>query len=123
MADEIKESISDGYHTFDELYHHRAVLFAALQNAYPDKSWKSKKHSDKTMFDNFFIAGIDTPQGMYTYHLEMKEWDKFHCKELDTAPEWDGHMPEDVERLMSLKPTAKTKTLGDIETEYFHHVP
>ena len=93
---------SDGYHTFNELYHHRAVLFAALQKAYPNKSWKSKLHSYGTMFDNMFIAGIDTPEGTYTYHLEMNEWDIFTCKEIEFAPEWDGHMPDDVGRLLSL---------------------
>ena len=94
---------SDGYHTFDELYHHRAVLFAALQMAYPKLSWKSKQHSDGTMFDNMFIAGIDTPEGTYAYHLEMNEWDIFACKEIETAPEWDGHLPKDVDRLLSLR--------------------
>lgn len=94
---------SDGYHTFNELYHHRAVLFAALQKAYPNKSWKSKQHSDGTMFDNMFIAGIDTPEGTYTYHLEMNEWDIFTCREIEAAPGWDGHLPKDVGRLLSLK--------------------
>ena len=35
---------SDGYHTFNELYHHRAVLFSVIVANYPDKAWKSKKH-------------------------------------------------------------------------------
>ena len=102
MSDKITGETSDGYHTFNELYHHRAVLFAALQKAYPDKSWKAKFHSNGTMFDNMFIAGIDTPEGTYTYHLEMNEWDIFTCKEIEFAPEWDGHMPDDVGRLLSL---------------------
>ena len=38
--------LSDGYHTFNSLYHQRAILFASLVNAYPDKSWKSKRHED-----------------------------------------------------------------------------
>ena len=93
---------SDGYHTFNELYHHRAVLFAALQNAYPDLSWKAKKHADGTMFNDSFIAGINTPDGMYTYHCDLSEWDMFTCNEIEYAPEWDGHMPDDVGRLLSL---------------------
>lgn len=102
MSDKINGETSDGFHTFNELYHHRAVLFAALQEAHPNKSWKSKLHSDRTMFDNMFIAGIDTPEGMYTYHFDMSEWDIFACKEIESAPEWDGHMPKDVDRLLSL---------------------
>lgn len=93
---------SDGYHTFNELYHHRAVLFAALQKPYPELSWKSKLHSDNTMFDGMFIAGINTPDGQYTYHFDLSEWDMFTCKEIENAPEWDGHMPKDVDRLLSL---------------------
>ena len=93
---------SDGYHTFDELYHHRAVLFAVIVNSNLDISWKSKFHSDGTMFDNFFIAGIKTPEGDYSYHFDLSEWDLFQCNELAVAPEWDGHMPDDVGRLLSL---------------------
>lgn len=88
--------ISDRYHTFDELYRHRAKLFAALVVAYPDISWKSKLHHDGTMYDNMFIVGMDLPQGKITYHQDMYEWDMFHCKELDRAPEHDGHTPNDV---------------------------
>ena len=122
MSDKITGETSDGYHTFNELYHHRAVLFAALQKAYPELSWKSTLHSDGTMFDDFFITGIKTPEGYYSYHFDISEWEIFQCKELDRAPEWDGHMPKDVDRLLSLKPTTKTKTWGDVQVEYFHRV-
>lgn len=94
--------VSDGYHTFNELYRHRAVLFAALQSAYRSRSWKSRKHADGTMFDGMFIAGIETPKGQYTYHVELSEWAIFFGRELPAAPEWDGHEPKDVERLLTL---------------------
>ncbi|MCL2415516.1 MAG: hypothetical protein FWD01_01765 [Defluviitaleaceae bacterium] len=97
------DSISDGYHTFGELYHHRAILFAVICNVFREKAWKSKKHHDGTMFgDAWFIAGVETSQGQYTYHFEVSYWDKFDVAELDFAPEWDRHKPEDVERLLSL---------------------
>lgn len=102
MEKEIDENTSDGFHTFKELYHHRAVLFAVIVNGNPNISWKSKLHADGTMFDNFFIVGIKTPAGDYSYHFELKEWDLFHCNELERAPEWDGHKPEDIERLLLL---------------------
>jgi len=35
-----------------------------------DRSWKSFKHADGTMYDGMFIAGIETPEGQYTYHCE-----------------------------------------------------
>lgn len=34
----INGNTSDGYHTFDELYHHRAILFAVICNANKDKA-------------------------------------------------------------------------------------
>ena len=43
---EINGSTSDGYHTFDELYYHRTVLFAVICNTYCDKAWKSWLHAD-----------------------------------------------------------------------------
>ena len=93
---------SDGSHTFDELYYHRMVLFSMVSNLNKDKSWKSKLHSDGTMFDDYFIVGINTPEGNYTYHYPLEYWDRFDCQELDLAPEWDGHKPEDITRLYSL---------------------
>ena len=96
--------ISDGYHTFGQLYYQRCVLFATICNQNKDISWKSKKHSDGSMYENYFIVGIETPKGNYTYHYEMKYWDLFEVKELDNAPEWDGHTEEDVlKRLSSIE--------------------
>lgn len=98
--------VSDGYHTFNQLYHQRAVLFAALVKQNKDKAWKSFKHSDgKYCFDEdgeMFIVGIDTPEGSYTYHYHKKYWDMFDCQELEVGKEWDGHTEEDVTRLLSL---------------------
>lgn len=96
--------LSDGYHTFNGLYYQRMVLFAALVNAYNDRAWKSWKHEDgKPCFDGgWFIVGIDTPLGSYTYHFEDKYWNWFECEELAVAKYWDGHTEEDVIRLLSL---------------------
>ncbi len=53
-------STSDG-NTFDELYHHRAVLFSVIVAMFRGRSWKSLHHHDGTMYDGMFIVGIDTP--------------------------------------------------------------
>lgn len=100
----IDGSTSDGYHTFNELYHHRAVLFSVIVAAFPDKAWKAKAHSDGTMYGGMFIVGIDTPDGQATYHYDIEPyWGMFRCKELDRAPEWDGHTPEQaIERIGKL---------------------
>lgn len=97
---------SDGYHTFNELYHHRAVLFSVICNARPDIAWKSKKHHDGTMYDGMFIVGIDTPEGQATYHYDIKPyWRMFRVKELEFAPKWDGHTPDEaIRRIGTLTP-------------------
>ena len=99
--------VSDGYHTFNQLYYQRAVLFACIVKYNKNKAWKSFKHSDgKYCFDSngeWFIVGIDTPQGSYTYHYAKEYWDMFDCQELECGKEWDGHTEEDVTRLLSLE--------------------
>lgn len=104
MLDKLKTGdLSDGYHTYNELYHHRAVLFSVIINQNKEIAWKSKKHHDGTMYDGMFIVGIDTPNGQYSYHYDVYPyWNMFECNELDNAPEWDGHRPEDIDRLKSL---------------------
>lgn len=99
---EYKGLISDGSHTFDELYYHRMVLFSVICNINKNKSWKSKLHDDGTMFKDYFICGIETAEGQFTYHYHIDFWDLFNVKELEKAPVWDGHTSNDVIRLMSL---------------------
>lgn len=92
---------SDGFHTFDELYEHRTVLFACLCNTYQDVNgqegvtFRSRKHHDGTMYDGFFIAGILTDGGWVTYHCEDRFWHYFgRVPEMDFAPKWDGATPD-----------------------------
>ena len=96
--------LSDGYHTFNELYNHRAILTAKLFNTYFHLAWKSKLHDDGTMYEGMFIVGINTPNGMATYHYDIDPyWDMFKVKELKKAPKWDGHTPDEaIERINSL---------------------
>lgn len=101
QIDNLKTSknISDGNHTFDELYYHRMMLFSIICNTYKDVAWKSWKHDDDTMYDDSFIVGVSLPNGDYSYHYRKQFWDKFDIKEVDKAPKWDGHEPEDIDRL------------------------
>ena len=103
---EIDGDTSDGYHTFNELYHHRAVLFSVIVKAFSNKAWKSLRHHDGTMYDGMFIVGIDTPEGQATYHYDIDPyWDMFECQELELAPEWDGHTSaQAIERIRKLEP-------------------
>lgn len=96
--------VSDGYHTFDELYEHRMTLFAVICQQNSDKAWKSLQHhiGGGPMYPDYFIVGIETQEGQFTYHYHTDYWHWFNVKELPFAPEWDGHMPEDITRLLSL---------------------
>lgn len=110
--------ISDGYHTFGELYDHRIALFITLCNMIYRQweeagrnedpfycvPWKSKVHSDGSEWKGWFIAGINQEKDQQlSYHLPISKWDELEADELDMAPEWDGHTPADViERLKKL---------------------
>ena len=100
-----KGEISDGFHTFNELYHQRCILFATLVKVYRDKAWKSWRHEDGSLCfgGGWFIVGIDTPEGSYTYHYEAKNRELFDCVELPEGKHWDGHTDKDVTRLLSLE--------------------
>lgn len=100
----INGATSDGYHTFNELYDHRAKLFSVVVAAFSNIAWKSKRHSDGSMYEGMFIVGIDTPHGQATYHYEIEPyWELFRCAELPKAPEFDGHTPtQAIDRIASL---------------------
>jgi len=111
--------VFDGYHNMSELYDMRLALCVALFRIYDSyitplgtrvKCWKSRFHSDGTMFEGYFIIGmtilqldatIPTPQ--ISFHYKLKHWDKFNLVILPQAPPYDGHNSKDViERLMKL---------------------
>ena len=89
--------VSDGHHTFNELYHHRAVLFSVICRLYCARAWKSKLHDDGTMYDGMFIVGVETPWGQATYHYDVAPyWNMFDVPELERAPVWDGHTSDEA---------------------------
>ena len=115
--------VSDGYHTFDELYDHRITLYIALCRTIKQISdlslemgskpltipvWRSKKHSNGEVCfgtGTQFILGIGAGKGdQITYHIPIDRWDETDFAEtLDQAPEWDGHTSAEVlERLKNL---------------------
>jgi hypothetical protein len=113
---EEKMDAQDGYHTFEELYDHRFALFIALcktlakqierdgLSAVPNP-WKSLKHSDGSMYEGWFVMGINYNKGtQISYHLPNCYWEELAMIEtLEKAPEFDGHTPADVvERLKKL---------------------
>lgn len=108
--------LSDGYHTFNGLYEQRMILFAALVKAYKELSWKSYRHEDGEYCfgGGWFIVGIDTPEGSYTYHYKNEYWDMFDCQDVPRAKHWDGHTEADAEtRLMSLQHRGRVNEIYD----------
>ena len=108
-VDEI-DDVSDGFHTFRQLYYQRMMLFATIVKQNKDKAWKSLRHEDGELCfgGGWFIVGIDTPEGSYTYHYEDNYYSLFDCEELERGKHWDGHTEKDVTRLLSL-PSAQPK--------------
>lgn len=106
LSGESTKGISDGHHTFETLYRHRTILFCTLCNLLPEISWKSRKHFDEEndpMFENSFIAGINTSEGTAAYHVNTRYWDLFNIPEIERAPKYDGYTDEDViNRIQSL---------------------
>ena len=84
-----KGNISDGYHTFEELYEHRIALFCALCAHYQSSNrmatgnnkgqlaYKSRKHFDGTKMPGWFIVQLYTTAGQLSYHFPEKYWDQF----------------------------------------------
>ena len=96
--------ISDGYHTFAELYDHRISLFIALcymlHTYEPQKHqiWKTIKHDNGEVWEGWFIMGIDVAAGhQISYHLPINRWDEvWFAPEIPCTPTWDGHQSSEV---------------------------
>ena len=106
--------VSDGYHTFNELYEYRMLYNAALFNEFAKQGLydvhKSRKHSDGEYpfgDSNWFIVMAELPTGQISNHYEMKDWDKFQIPEKPVANKWDEHSPRDVANRLTSFTTSK----------------
>lgn len=110
-----KKSISDGWHTFEELYEYRKVYNALLFKEWAQKGkydvHKSKKHHDgEPCFDGeYFIVVAILPDGQISNHYKLKDWNLFDVPETEKAKyPFDGHTPKDaLERMYNLLKEAK----------------
>lgn len=90
--------VSDGHHTFAELYYYRM-----LYNAHAAQGWlavglpvvKSWRHSDGELCfgGGWFIVVAMLPTGQVSNHYTAEHWDVFEVPEVEQAPEYDGHTP------------------------------
>ena len=120
-------TLSDGCHTFDELYEFRKMYNAVLFNEWAlqtkdgsryvkgknkgklilkhevHKSWKH--HDGELCFGGgWFIVSAMLPSGLISNHYKAEDWDLFNVPEVEKALyEFDGHTSQDVlERLGKL---------------------
>jgi len=104
------EEISDGYHTFKELYDFRKMYNATLFNEWSKLGLydvhKSIKHfeGDLCFGGGWFIVSAKLPTGQISNHYKLDDWDYFKIPATDKCKhKFDGHTSEDVlNRLKSL---------------------
>lgn len=118
--------LSDGYHTYDELYEFRKMYNAALFNEWASR-WKNlQQHKDSANLEmrnaaimatskynvhkswkhndgelcfggGWFIVSAMLPTGLISNHYKAEDWDLFKVPEVKKALyEFDGHTPQDV---------------------------
>jgi hypothetical protein len=98
------EDISDGHHTFRELYLFRMLYNAALFNEFAQNGninvCKARRHSDGEYpfgKDTMFIVSAELPTGQISNHYDIGYWDLFKIPSYDVCPViFDGHTPQDV---------------------------
>lgn len=87
----VGEDLSDGYHTFDELYEHRVLLFINLCMQNPDQARIGKTDGE------WFVLFLQLPSGQISYHLHTKYLPLVTRSIVaDLSLEWDGHTSKDV---------------------------
>jgi len=99
--------ISDGHHTFRELYDYRMLYNALFINQCAKDGkievYKSKKHDDgfECFGGGWFIVVAVLPTGIVDNHYKLEYWDLFECEEAEIdRQKYDGHTPQDVANRM-----------------------
>jgi hypothetical protein len=94
--------ISDTNHTFRDLYKQRRNLFRLICHNYIDLAWKSERDSSgEAIFEDKFIAGLNTPLGPVCYVFNKDHYDEFVVEELSKAPINKDEIMDDVLRKLS----------------------
>ena len=84
--------ISDTWHTFGELYQHRSILFIKLCKELSLKKdyqvFRTKKHNDESIMEEYFILGVKLPDHSYiSYHINNEYWDLCEfAKKIEKSP-------------------------------------
>jgi hypothetical protein len=116
------DDISDGYHSFGDLYKHRTYLLALAMIHMP-YAWKARVHEDGTMFDDMFVVGFPTPAGMVTYHCDNEFWNDFKVPVIPHAPHFDGYSDKDVlDREKAFLDSANTRLINGNNIEAINKI-
>lgn len=97
FPDDARVEVSDGFHTFEELYEHRILLWLAFCKL-RGCAWRSRLHSDGSSIEGWFLLGMGGEPGrQVTYHLPDSAWELASFAEtFQRAPTFDGHTSADV---------------------------
>lgn len=103
LTSEQRQQVTDGYHTFSELYEFRKMFNAVLFNQWAEllkyNVHKSIRHEDGEICfgGGWFVVIAMLPDGQITNHYEMKDWDLFKIPQKEKALfKFDGHNAQDV---------------------------
>ena len=95
--------VSDGHHSFRELYDHRHLLWILVLKHYKESAFKTCRDEDGNQLEGWFLAGMNTKFGQLTYHLPEIYWNHLDVPELPKNEGYDNHTSADVlERLAAL---------------------
>lgn len=86
--------ISDGYHTFDELYEHRILLWINLCLLKPKDCYWVMNH-----FDGWDLLLMKTNEGQMSYHVKIAYRYLYENKISECSiinHKWDKHTSSDV---------------------------
>ena len=97
------QSVSDGFHTFEELYTHRHMLWMLVLKHYKDSAFKTYRDENGVRMEGYFIAGLNTEYGQLTYHIPDIYWSYLDIPEIPKNEGYDNHTSKDVlDRLSTL---------------------
>ncbi|MCG7915915.1 MAG: hypothetical protein JAY71_18775 [Candidatus Thiodiazotropha weberae] len=105
--------VSDGYHTFEELYNHRCLLWVNVLQTHKDKSFKTWRNDSGQKWNGWFIAGINTEFGQITYHLPEELWPYLDIQVKERNDDYDGHTSKDVLSRLKLLAASYISSIHD----------
>lgn len=103
VVEGIGKDLSDGHHTFRELYRYRLLYNSALFNEWSKlglyETHKSRFHHDGSIpfgDPKWFIVVAQLPTGQISNHYRMDDWKLFQIKSRGLAAVYDGHTPAEA---------------------------